>query len=284
MMARLVLRVAFVTCAIGGLAMPLARAQAQEPSGIARFRIVSNLETIPLGAEVSVDVVLDESVAYRGYQVKLVYDDETLDAVDLPANWNSRGASGAGNLAVFRNGPDCFPPGAESLQDNHVSGDTSEDDTGENSIYMACLDDAVALHTDPQPLVRMVFRCDSAGTAAISLAGLDDPQGGTFVIDEAYEEAFTDPGPIRLVCGSSDVETDSQVPATLVAGTQPAAGANQDGSGSRTPASTSAQSEAQDVGGDGSSTRVLVGVASAVGLIVVGGAMLVIWRRRVRGT
>lgn len=178
---------------------------------------------VPVGASFHARVTLTDlgASAYVGYQVKITYDDALLDAAGLPASWGDAPTSvSGGNLVAFPSGPDCGPtPGADALQDGDVNGDTSEDDSGVNTVLMYCNDDAVAELTALQDLVDFFFTCESSGSAVLSLADLDDPQGGTNVTDDAFSAIGGDYVGATVNCGSGLVTSTPVVSPTAAVAT-----------------------------------------------------------------
>lgn len=182
--------------------------------------------TAPLGVGAVVNVVATlESIGgnvalggYTGYQVKIYYDDVVLDAdgARLPASWGTTGTPNttSGNLAVFPNGPDCVPTtGPNARQEGADIPTPVEDDTANNdSINMGCLDNAVAAQTTIQDLVLFVVECTAPGVTNITLADLNDGQGGTYVLDDAFTPTVDVHNNASIDCNEPPTPTATNTP------------------------------------------------------------------------
>jgi hypothetical protein len=194
---------------IGALSTSVVHAQTTDFS-------ITGPTSVAVGDSFHVTVDLDSLPAdYVGYQAKLFYDDVELDAVGLPASWNSAptGTTG-GNVMIFPNGPDCGPaPGGNALQDNDLNGDTTEDDLGTNSLLMFCNDNAVAPISTTGPLVDFYFTCEAAGTASLTLADqATDPQGGTKITDGGFIPQGDNYGTLDVTCAEATATNTPEPP------------------------------------------------------------------------
>jgi hypothetical protein len=217
---------------------------------------VQSTASVPNGSSFHARVTLSSlgSAGYVGYQVKMFYQDDVLDAVGLPTSWNSAPtATEGGNVAAFPNGPDCGPaPGGNALQDNNVNGDTTEDDLGENSLLMFCNDNAVVAQPTVQDLVDFVFTCtgDGARTFVLAVQGVD-PQGGTNITNQDFIPQGDAYATATVTCGSGGAQptnTPTSTP-TPLATLGPPTATNTPGP-SPTPTSTirpSATPQADDI-------------------------------------
>jgi hypothetical protein len=161
--------------------------------------------TVAVGTRFTVDLVLEQyadPLPYGSYQAKIRYSDEHLNAV-LGGPWSTTPSiEQHGNLAQFMSGAVCVPhDSTESLMNNNIFGDTTEDNTGINAILLGCLE---AVHGNSQftaqRLVRFAFDCDLAGTSEITVVdGSADPFG-TYMVNTGFAPVVGATNDVTITC------------------------------------------------------------------------------------
>jgi hypothetical protein len=206
---------ALLALALAGSLPGAARADAPSPS----FSIdavpggsIDSTRSVPTGSTFSVAVVLDTYTGgpYQSYQVNLDYDDVELDAAGFPASWTDAPVADTtgGNTAVFPGGPLCDP----GTPENTV---TSEDDAGSAQIAMTCADaETGGTTTHTGSLVEIVFRCETGGSATLSLGDVN----GTFLLDADIESLNDHTHDATITCGGAAVATNTPAAATATPG------------------------------------------------------------------
>ena len=129
--------------------------------------------TVPVGSSFNLVVLLAAGVPWEAYQITLFYNDLRLDAVvpspDEP--WTESPIEGVrgGNRFAFTTTPAVCTP---SLQGSSVN---LEDDFGQAKWAMTCAEAVSGTeHSGGGALVEIAFKCESAGSAVVSLTNISD--------------------------------------------------------------------------------------------------------------
>jgi CSLREA domain-containing protein len=159
---------------------------------------VNSTRTVAVGVDFSVQVVVDtyDGTPWVGYQVRLEYDDDILDADPgfAPASWTSPPVANTtgGSLEDFSGSGGsevCAPsPGSDAI--------VGEDDTGLASYTVSCVE-FVGSETTAGALIEFVFECENEGVATLEI--VDDPE--TVLVDEFSVPLYDHDHGATITCG-----------------------------------------------------------------------------------